>query len=412
MQQQRQPLARLEPGQGLAEDGIPALILHPLLHAGRVHRQGDSSLPVVQRHVGSQPPEPWLERAVGIEAAQIAVEAKEDLLRKIVGLGRVVDVVIREAVDPVLIPGDQCLESVPVATCRGANERRRVETGAQGPLATADELSHQFHFTVIYRARGEKVARAAIGRGGPVISRHLLGWLGILGVTCDLLGGLYLAYDLLGGRRGLLRTLTRAATYAIGFGVIYTAGLWLPFGPIAGIGLGMLLGLEYGLRREETAVSLLFALLRGAVFGLAGFALNGPRFGLVLGIGAAVGLFSVYHWLRLSVARDYPTRGGWRPRFEVGRAQAVRATAIVVAAIIAGLVAGGGVFPALLLAVRLGIVSWVAGYIVGTTSPIVEPWADRLPPRRLGVVGALLILVGLLIQTVQYWVLIFDVQVR
>ncbi|MBJ7602740.1 MAG: hypothetical protein JF888_06040 [Candidatus Dormibacteraeota bacterium] len=134
-----------------------------------------------------------------------------------------------------------------------------------------------------------------------MIGRYLLAWLGVLGVAFDLMGGLYLAYDLLGGPRGPLRTIMRAATYAVVFGAFYAAGLFAPFGPIAGAGLGILLGIEFGLRRGE-AVSLLFAVARGAVFGVAGWALNGARFGLLLGVCTAVGLLIAYR-LRFSVAR-------------------------------------------------------------------------------------------------------------
>ncbi|MGI8562629.1 MAG: hypothetical protein ACR2MZ_03580 [Candidatus Dormibacter sp.] len=243
-----------------------------------------------------------------------------------------------------------------------------------------------------------------------MISRYLLAWLGVLGVAFDLMGGLYLAYDLLGGPRGPLRTIMRAATYAVVFGAFYTAGLFAPFGPIAGVGLGILLGVEFGLRRGET-VSLLFAVARGAVFGVAGWALNGARFGLLLGVITAVGLLIVYR-LRFSVARDYPSENGTRFRLEVARAQAVRASVTAVAALIAGIGAGAGPGYAIQFAVRLGIVSWVAGVVVGSTTPRVERWADRLPARRLGLVGAVMIFTGLAVQSIQYWVVIFDLSVR
>jgi hypothetical protein len=245
-----------------------------------------------------------------------------------------------------------------------------------------------------------------------MIDRHTLAWLGIVGVLLDLLGGLYLAYDLLGGRRGPLRALARAATYGIVFGACYTAGLFLPFGPVAGIGLGLLLGLEYGLRPGEHRVSLLFAVLRGGVFGVAGTLLHGPRFGLALGMGGAIGLVAVYHLLRFSVARDYSLEDVRRFRVEVATAQAVRAGVVAVAAALAGLVAGVGVVPAIAFAARLLVVSWATGTLVGSATPSVERWADRLPARQLGMVGALLIFLGLVIESVQFWVVIFDVAVR
>jgi hypothetical protein len=244
-----------------------------------------------------------------------------------------------------------------------------------------------------------------------VIDRHLLAWLGVLGVAFDLFGGLYLAYDLLGGRRGPLRTAVRATTYSLVFGALYTAGVGLPFGPVAGIGLGLLLGLEYGLSPGNETASLVFAVLRGLAFGVAGTLLLNFRFGLVLGAGAAVGLVAAY-LARFSVARDYPAEDRRIVRLDVVAAQAVRAAVVVAAAAVAGLVAGQRPSAAVLFAIRLGLTSWVAGSIVGSTTPTVERWTNRLPAHRLGTVGALLLLVGLLIQSLQYWVVILDVRVR
>jgi len=242
-----------------------------------------------------------------------------------------------------------------------------------------------------------------------VISRHVLAWLGVIGIAFDLLGGLYLAYDLLGGRRGPLRTITRAATYALVFTAFYTAGFLVPFGPIAGAGLGTLLGIEYGQQRGE-AIGLMFAVLRGAVFGLAGLALYGARFGLVFGLCAAGGLVAVYR-LRFSVARDYPSPADPKIRIAVALAQAVRAGTVAAAAVIAGAVTSGHAGTIALFAVRLAVVSWLAGFAVGSSAPAVESWADRVPARRLGIVGAVLILTGLLTQSIQYWVVIVNLRV-
>src|SRR5215469_14842005 len=48
-----------------------------------------------------------------------------------------------------------------------------------------------------------------------VIDHHVIAIMGLLGVLCDLLGGLYLAYDLFGGPHGPLRTLTEIITYTV-----------------------------------------------------------------------------------------------------------------------------------------------------------------------------------------------------
>jgi hypothetical protein len=194
------------------------------------------------------------------------------------------------------------------------------------------------------------------------------------------------------------------------FAAIYTAGLPLAFGPLAGAGLGVLLGIEYGVRRGETA-GFIFAVLRGAAFGLAGTLLYRARFGEVLGGSTAIGLLAAYR-ARFSVARDYPNAPQPFVRLDVIKAQAVRASVAATAAIVASVAAGldepaGGLF-----ALRLGLVSWIAGTTVGHAAPFVERFADQVSPRRLGAIGAVLILGGLLLQSLQYWVVVLNMQLR
>jgi hypothetical protein len=59
---------------------------------------------------------------------------------------------------------------------------------------------------------------------------YLLPILSLTGVILDSLGGLYLAYDLLGGKSGSLRTLTKCISYGILSGIAYEAPLGMWFG--------------------------------------------------------------------------------------------------------------------------------------------------------------------------------------
>ncbi|HXR34755.1 MAG TPA: hypothetical protein VN754_02330 [Candidatus Binataceae bacterium] len=59
---------------------------------------------------------------------------------------------------------------------------------------------------------------------------ELIPLLSLTGVVLDALGGPYLAYDLLGGKRGPLRLLSRLLTYSAIFGLGYGATLGLWFG--------------------------------------------------------------------------------------------------------------------------------------------------------------------------------------
>jgi hypothetical protein len=58
--------------------------------------------------------------------------------------------------------------------------------------------------------------------------------ISIVGSALDVLGALYLAYDLLGGEHGPLRTLTRAVTYGTLFGTGYGLALEPVFGLVSG----------------------------------------------------------------------------------------------------------------------------------------------------------------------------------
>src|SRR5271156_249902 len=94
------------------------------------------------------------------------------------------------------------------------------------------------------------------------MDHHTVAAVAIAGSCLDVLGSLYLAYDLLGGPHGPLRLLTRAATYSILFGVGYGLGLGLVFGVASGLASGVTIAIDlnrtsklhdhYSLRWEAT----------------------------------------------------------------------------------------------------------------------------------------------------------------
>jgi hypothetical protein len=77
------------------------------------------------------------------------------------------------------------------------------------------------------------------------LDRHELAAINLAGILLDLMGGLYLAYDLLGGRKGPLRVITRIAIYSLVFGLGYGLPLGVRYGVVAGSGFGIALGLEF-----------------------------------------------------------------------------------------------------------------------------------------------------------------------
>ena len=261
-----------------------------------------------------------------------------------------------------------------------------------------------------------------------VIDRHVIAGISIAGTLGDVMGGLYLAYDLLGGNNGPLRTLTRVMTYSLIFCIGYGLPFGLIFGPlqglelalVVGVGLGVILGLEYAhvtLDRTRNQphthdqwVPFIFGFLRGVVFGLAGALLIEPLFGLLFGLLSSAGLMAVYAF-QLSPTHAYQpnVKPRLRPRELI--ASAMRGTSIALAGIIAALIthSGSGAFGFGLI---FGIVAGTVSAIVSVFSPFVEWWADHLPARRLGAFGTVILLIGLILQSIQYWVVLLNVVVQ
>src|SRR5260370_30218149 len=82
-----------------------------------------------------------------------------------------------------------------------------------------------------------------------IIDKHTLALISIVGNSLDVLGALYLAYDLLGGEHGPLRSLTRGVTY----GALFGAGYGLALGPVFGLAIAVTHG--FTLAREFARAS-------------------------------------------------------------------------------------------------------------------------------------------------------------
>jgi hypothetical protein len=236
----------------------------------------------------------------------------------------------------------------------------------------------------------------------------------IAGTCLDVLGTLYLAYDLLGGEHGPLRLLSRAVTYSVVFGIGYGAGLGVFFGVIAGIATGVTLAIElHRTARHHDHYSLpweaFFAAIRGLGFGVGLYPKVGLRFAVAFAILVSVGpVFAYSRGMRPGT--DYLASP--RPRFTrrqfVGTM--VRTLGYGVAALVCGIFAQHLENP-WWFALRVGLVT---GFVTGVgivINPYIEYFADRLPERTLGVLGIALILCGFALQSFQYWVALLDVHV-
>jgi hypothetical protein len=158
-----------------------------------------------------------------------------------------------------------------------------------------------------------------------VIDRHTLALINIAGSSLDVLGALYLAYDLLGGEHGPLRTLTRFVTYGALFGIGYGLALGPVFGLASGVAHGITLAWEYarasrGRLKPGLWLDAAMSAIRACGFALGASYLFGARFGILFGALSTAGQTIAYRFgIRPEVATNPPrtpaSRGSnrWRP---------------------------------------------------------------------------------------------------
>jgi hypothetical protein len=246
------------------------------------------------------------------------------------------------------------------------------------------------------------------------MDHHIVAAVSIAGTCLDVIGSLYLAYDLLGGRHGPLRLLTRAVTYSIVFGVGYGLGLGLWFGLASGVASGVTIAIELnraarGLDHYSLWWEGLFSAIRGFAFGAALYRNLGWEFAGAFAVLLTVG--QVFAYSRgIRPALDYAATG--KPRITRRHAWAILvrtlgyiATALLCSAFVRH------VEHVWWFAIRVGLVIGIVTGFGSATIPLIEYYADNLPERRLGAFGIVLIFCGFALQSFQYWVALLDVRV-
>jgi hypothetical protein len=246
------------------------------------------------------------------------------------------------------------------------------------------------------------------------LNHHTVAAISISGSCLDVLGSLYLAYDLLGGQHGPLRLLTRTVTYSIIFGVGYGFGLGPFFGLASGIATGITLSIELNrearrLRPYSLPWEGVFAAIRGGAFGAGLYGIVGLQFASAFAILNTIGqIFAYSRGMRPGM--DYTVRRGphltarqfWGT---VARTVGFIATALICSAFV------HHVDHPISFALRVGLVTGIVTGVGQTVIPYIEYFADNLPERALGVFGIGLILCGFALQSLQYWLALLDVRV-
>lgn len=244
------------------------------------------------------------------------------------------------------------------------------------------------------------------------MDHHTLAAVSITGTSIDVLGSVYLAYDLLGGQHGPLRLLTRAVTYSIVFGIGYGLGLGLLCGVAAGITTGITLAIEFsrasrGLEHYSLPWEGVFSAIRGVGFGVGLYRVVGFQFAFAFAVLITIGQIVAYsRGMRPSI--DYVAAR--RPRLTRSRfwGTVIRTVGYIASALICSIFIHH-VEHAWAFAIRIGLVTGLVTGVGATVNPFIEYYADNLPERRLGAFGIGLILCGFALQSVQYWLALFDV---
>jgi hypothetical protein len=246
------------------------------------------------------------------------------------------------------------------------------------------------------------------------VDHHTVAAVSIAGSCLDVLGTLYLAYDLLGGQHGPLRLITRAVTYSIVFGLGY--GLF--FGPFFGFVCGAATGITISLELNRVARGLnhyslpwegLFAAIRSAAFAVGLYRILGLEFGIAFAVLATSGQVVAYS-RGMRPSTDYSANR--RPRFT--RRQFWGTIARIIGYIAASLLCGFFAHQTphvWAFALRVGLATGIVTGFGIAFNPFIEYYADNLPERWLGAFGIGLIFCGFALQSLQYWLTIFDIRI-
>ena len=248
-----------------------------------------------------------------------------------------------------------------------------------------------------------------------MIDHHTIAGVSIAGSALDFFGGMYLAYDLLGGKHGPLRTLTRGLTYSLLCALGYAPLLGWRFALPVSVTTGFTIAIELArLARGQADPGLLwdsvFSAIRGVGFAVGLYPTFGVRFAVLFAL-----LNNRRPGVRLQPRHppllDYESARRLRLTRKQFLAALNRAAGITIAALLSSWITHNHLH-SWLEALRLGAIIGMITALLNFFGPYIEWLAEGLPERRLGVFGVALILAGFVLQSLQYWISLLDVPVR
>ena len=207
--------------------------------------------------------------------------------------------------------------------------------------------------------------------------------------------------------------LTRAVTYSVVFGIGYGLGLGMFFGLVAGIATGVTLAIELnraarGLEHYALPWESLCAAIRGFAFGAGLYPMVG--LGFAAAFAALITIGQVFAYSRgMRPAIDYEASRHSRITRRQFWGTVVRTIGYIATALICSAFVHHVDHP-LWFALRVGLVTGIVTGVGVTVNPYIEYYADNLPERRMGAFGIALILCGFALQSLQYWLALFDVR--
>jgi len=242
------------------------------------------------------------------------------------------------------------------------------------------------------------------------MDNHTSAVITVIGMTCDVIGGLYLAYDLLGGENGPLARLTKVVNYSVLMILLFLFPMGLKFSLIVGVAFGTALGLHFdriGKNIPDTYRFLVcVAALRAVATGIA----VSLKANIVLALVIAVAVFALSLLLpKFKISPVSVYQSGKKPQLNFKQ--------LLLAVILAGSATAVGLFGASItggdkttiqFSLIFGMTFGMAIMVVTSVSPLIEWYSDHLPPKSFGTAGVILFITGFVIQSIPSFATIFD----